>query len=111
MILWFLAITVKQTMSEQPGSFVKKIEFWWCFSSYFFIPFEEQTFRSFSAKSYIVKDSACLSSHLHNFQFEFEKSQFDFMALVVQPPGMCSITALFVVGIYFFVKKLDSHFP
>ena len=51
----------------------------------------------------MVNNSVPLSSHLHNF------SKFGFIALPVRCPGVCSVSAPFVVGIYFFVKTLDSH--
>ena len=57
----------------------------------------------FPWSSLTVNSSVSLSSHLHNF------SKFDFIALPVRCPGVCSFSTPFVVGIYFFAKKLDSH--
>ena len=105
-----LDITLKQTAFERPGSSVEKIEFWWCCFNCFFSYFKEETFTYFSAIEHIfacslltVNNSVCLSSYFHNF------SKFYFIALPVRPPGVWSVSAPFVVGIYFFVKTLDSH--
>ena len=107
-----LDITLKQTAFEWPGSSVEKIEFWWCCFNCFFSYFKEETFRYFSAIEHIfacssltLNNSVCLSSYFHNF------SKFYFIALPVRPPGVWSVSAPFVVGIYFFVKTLDSHWP
>ena len=59
----------------------------------------------FAWSSLNVNNSACPSSHLHNF------SKFDLIALSVRRAGVFSVSVPFVIGIHFFVKKLDSHWP